>query len=287
VFDDLGVIDAVRAGSVVSPSFRRCAPAQLPARLERQAGEGPQWERLERIGGWERVVAWAQANQLREMAIFAHAAEEDAARHAEERAATQAAGKLVPPEVAHLDGLESAAAEISLMLHIAPATASSRLADALTLTERFPATMAALAAGRITLCKARIIAEQAEQLATDQAGAVETRVLPRAITQTPGQLRRSVRRAVAKTDPAALRRRHEAAKRKRGVSFCELPDGMAMVSACLPAGEAVGVYGVLDGCARTTGGAGDDRTLPARRADAPGGSGLRIGGLPQHRHSYA
>ena len=154
------------------------------------------------------------------------------------------------------------------MLRIAPATASSRLADALTLTGRFPATMAALAAGRITLCKARIIAEQAEQLATDQAGAVETRVLPRAITQTPGQLRRSVRRAVAKTDPAALRRRHEAGKRERGVSFCELPDGMAMVSACLPAGDAVGVYGVLDECARTTGGVGDSRTLPARRADA-------------------
>ncbi len=27
--------------------------------LERQSGEGSQWERLERIGAWERVVAWA------------------------------------------------------------------------------------------------------------------------------------------------------------------------------------------------------------------------------------
>jgi Domain of unknown function (DUF222) len=52
------------------------------------------------------------------------------------------------------------------------------------------------------------------------------------------------------------------------VSFWELLDGMAMVSACLPAGEAVGVYGVLDEYARATGGAGDARTLPARRADA-------------------
>jgi muconolactone delta-isomerase len=236
--------------------------------LERQAGEGPQWERLERIGSWERVVAWAQANQLREMAIFAHAAEKDAARHAEERAPMKASGQPVAPEVAHLDGLESAAAEISLMLRIAPVTASSRLDDALTLTGRFPATMAALAAGRITLCKARIIAEQTEQLSADQAGGVESRVLQRATTQTPGQLRRSVRRAVAKADPVAVRRRHQAAKRERGVSLWELPDGMAMISACLPAGEAVGVYGVLDEYARATGGAGDDRTLPARRADA-------------------
>ncbi len=98
--------------------------------------------------------------------------------------------------------------------------------------------------------------------------AVQDRVLARATDQTPGQLRRAVRRAVNRAEPAAVRRRHEAAKRERGVSFWELPDGMAMVSACLPAGEAVGVYGVLDEYARATGGAGDDRTLSARRADA-------------------
>jgi uncharacterized protein DUF222 len=112
--------------------------------------------------------------------------------------------------------------------------------------------------------KARIIAEQTEQLSATHTDAVQDRVLARAAGQTPGQLRRAVYRA----DPAAVHRRHEAAKRERGVSFWELPDGMAMISACLPAGEAVGVYGVLDEYARATGGADDDRTLSARRADA-------------------
>ncbi|HZS22688.1 MAG TPA: DUF222 domain-containing protein [Pseudonocardiaceae bacterium] len=236
--------------------------------LEREAGEGSQWDRLERIGAWERVVAWAQANQVREMAAFAHGAEREAARHAVERDMRQISGAPVAPEIAQLDGLESAAAEISLMLRIAPVTANSRLDDALTLTARHPATMAALATGRITLCKARIIAEQTAQLSDAHAGSVEARVLDRAAAQTPGQLRRALRRAVTKTDPAALRRRHETAKRERGVSLWERPDGMAMVSACLPAGEALGVYGVLDEYARATGCAGDDRTLPARRADA-------------------
>ncbi len=211
--------------------------------LEYKSGQGSQWERLERIGAWERIVAWAQANQLREMATFAHGCEQDAARHASDRAAARAAGNPVGPEVAQIGGLESAAAEISLMLRVAPVTATSRLDDALTLTARYPATMAALALGRITLPKARIIAEQTQQLSAAHATAVADRVLDRATTQTPGQLRRSVRQAVAKTDPAAVRRRHEAAKRERGVSFWELPDGMAMISACLPAGEAVGVYG--------------------------------------------
>ncbi|HEX2262413.1 MAG TPA: DUF222 domain-containing protein, partial [Pseudonocardiaceae bacterium] len=93
-------------------------------------------------------------------------------------------------------------------------------------------------------------------------------MLTRACGQTPGQLRRAVRRAVQRADPAAVHRRHQAARRERGVSFWGLPDGMAMVSACLPAGEAVGVYGILDEYARATGGPGDERTLDARRADA-------------------
>jgi hypothetical protein len=63
--------------------------------LERQSGEGSQWEQLERIGASERVVAWALANQLREMAIFAHGAEKEAVRHAEERAAAQVSGRPV------------------------------------------------------------------------------------------------------------------------------------------------------------------------------------------------
>ena len=244
--------------------------------LERESGEGSQWERLERIGAWERVVAWAQANQLRELAAFAHEAERDAVRRARERDARQISGEPVAPEIAQLDGLESAAAEISLMLRIAPVTANSRLDDALALTARHPATLAALATGRITLCKARIIAEQTAQLSDAHAGSVEERVLDRAATQTPGQLRRSVRRSVTKADPAALRRRHEAARRERGVSFWELPDGMAMVSACLPAGEAVGVYGVLDEYAR-----GHRRgrrcSHPGRQARrCPGGPGVRV-----------
>ena len=45
-------------------------------------------------------------------------------------------------------------------------------------------------------------------------------------------------------------------------------DGMATVSAYLPAAEAVGVFAVLDDHARRAGSAGDDRSMDARRADA-------------------
>ncbi|MDQ4034280.1 MAG: 13E12 repeat family protein [Actinomycetota bacterium] len=84
----------------------------------------------------------------------------------------------------------------------------------------------------------------------------------------------------------AVHRRHQAARRERGVSFWELPNGMAMVSACLPAGEAVGVYGILDEYARATGGPGDERTLDARRADALVDLVCDSAGYPQHRHPH-
>jgi hypothetical protein len=46
--------------------------------LAQPAETGPEhreFEALERIGGWERVIAWAQARQIREMASFMHLAE--------------------------------------------------------------------------------------------------------------------------------------------------------------------------------------------------------------------
>lgn len=43
---------------------------------------------------------------------------------------------------------------------------------------------------------------------------------------------------------------------------------MATLSAYLPAAEAVGVYAVLDECARRAGIPGDERGMDARRSDA-------------------
>ncbi len=37
--------------------------------------EHREFEALERIGGWEWVIAWAQARQIREIASFMHSAQ--------------------------------------------------------------------------------------------------------------------------------------------------------------------------------------------------------------------
>lgn len=266
----------------------------LATLLDHQSCQPGGFEQVERIGAWEKVVGWAQARQIRELASLTARAVAAAQTDAEQRAAARADGEPVGPEVAYCDGEEQAAAEVALMLRLAGVTAAHRVAEATTLAERYPAALDSLEAGAVTLTKVRIIAEQTAQLTDAEAGKVTERVLRRAGGQTPGQLRQSVRRAVAANDPDAVRRRAQAAVRDRGVSLYDLPDGMAMLSACLPAAEAVGVYAVLDHYARTTGNSdadadrdGDDtrdergedgrdardsfddeRTLDARRADA-------------------
>lgn len=211
-----------------------------------------EFEALERVGGWERVIAWAQARQTREMASFMVSAQ----------ARNRALGAY--DSQAH----DSAVAEVGLMLRVAAGTAAARVGDAWSLCTRLPATLAALEAGRITLSKARIIDAETLNLTDEHTAAVEAQVLAKARQQTPGQVRVATRRAVLSADPAAARKRAEQARRERGVRMWPEPDGMATVSAYLPAADAVGVFAVVDEYARQAGSSRDERSMDARRGDA-------------------
>ncbi|MBV9140346.1 MAG: DUF222 domain-containing protein [Pseudonocardiales bacterium] len=214
--------------------------------------EHREFEALERVGAWERVIAWAQANQLRQMASFM--------RSAEVRNAALGASS----SQAH----DSAVAEVGLMLRVSAGTAAARVGDAWSLCTRLPGTLAALEQGQITLAKARIIDTETANLSAEHTAAVEQQVLARARQQTPGQLRAATRRAVLTADPAAAQKRAEQSRRKRGVRMWPEPDGMATLSAYLPADDAVGVFAVLDEYARHSAVPGDERTVEARRGDA-------------------
>jgi hypothetical protein len=223
--------------------------------LAHPADTGPEhreFESLERIGAWERVIAWAQAGQLRAIDSFMRGAE---ARNAALGASTSQAQ-------------DSAVAEVGLMLRVSARTASCRVDDAWSLCHRLPATLVALEQGRITLSKARILHAETANLPDERTAEVEQQVLVKAHRQTPGQLRVATRRAVLSTDPAAVRKRAQQARRDRGVQMWPEPDGMATLSAYLPAADAVGVFVVLDDHARRAGSPGDERTMDARRGDA-------------------
>ncbi|MDQ5855075.1 MAG: 13E12 repeat family protein, partial [Actinomycetota bacterium] len=188
------VIDCLvedRPGAVEPVRWSEYLPDGLLADLLAQPAEtGPErreFEVLERVGAWERVIAWAQARQAREMTSFMDSA----------TARNRALGAC--DSQVH----DSAVAEVGLMLAASARTAACRVGDAWSLCTRLPATLAALEAGRITLAKARVIDTETLNLSQDHTAAVEEQVLAKARQQTPGQLRAATRRAVLSTDPAA------------------------------------------------------------------------------------
>lgn len=189
---------------------------------------------------WERMNSWV------------------AARHAEALAALAA-------RTGRLGGIDQVAAILATEVGYTPRAAKDKLAWAHTLGT-FPAVAEALEAGRVDVAKSRAICEEALTAPKESAQEVAALGLVLAPRKTPPQLRRALRAAVLGLDPDAAARRAEKARSTRRVEFLPLPDAMAMITAYLPATDAVAVKTALDALARTTG-SEDARTFDQRRAD--------------------
>jgi hypothetical protein len=206
---------------------------------------------LEVMAGWERLVSWAQARQADVIAEFAR----------------RRPGPYAPDEPGRAVS-EFAADEIAVRLRISRRAADVKLALALDLADRLPATRQALLDGRIDLAKARAIVQHTAGLsdsATRQA--VEERVLRRAGSQTASELRRSLLRAVAAADPEAVAQRREKAVADRFLDVHPLPDGMAEIVGVMPAEDAMAVFTAVDAIAQSAD-PNDARPVEARRVDA-------------------
>jgi hypothetical protein len=180
---------------------------------------------------FRRVASWAQAGEL---AMIAQVAARSAA--ADPRAGLAGDGR---PALL----TEDATAQVSLGLTLSHTGAEAWTGLAVTLRWRLPRTAAALAAGRIDLYRAKILAEAVIPLSDAAAKAVEDRVIPRAGDLTYGQLHAAVRRAVIAADPEGAEHRRAAAERRAKLSLYPDQDGTAtLVGARLPAAEAAAAY---------------------------------------------
>lgn len=209
------------------------------------------YELIDAIKGWDRLAAWAQANQAKMVA-------ELASRR---------------PPAPFDDGFKSAdvsryvVEEISCALSLTRRGAENRLSLALEVTESLPGTLAAWERGDLDWSKVNMIADRTGVL--DRAGRhrVEESVLPRAAGRTAGQLRKVVDRAVIKADPAAADSRHERERLARDVTITPCADGMSILGAYLCAEEAAAAYRVLQQLADNPT-QNDPRSSGQRRADA-------------------
>ena len=186
------------------------------------------------ITAWRKVTSWAQARELAAVAELAR------------RRGVALAPQPGRPRADQLQA-DFAPNEIALALTLTGCSADYWMSFAVSLDSRLPATLAALAGGRIDLARAKLIDQYTTVLDDELARMVEARVLPKAERQTTGQLRAALLRAVIAVDPAAAERRREEAERNARVELAGEPDGTAsLLGRFLPAAQASAAWTRID-----------------------------------------
>jgi hypothetical protein len=137
----------------------------------------------------------------------------------------------------------------------------------LVLTGRLSATLGLLRAGRIDYRRAHILTDLLGTCTETVAHTVQAIVLPTAPGLTPGGLATAVRRALARVDAAALRRRHARARKAADVRYWPTEDGMARLVADLPLPVAAACCDAITGYAKLQQAGGDHRPIGQIRTD--------------------
>jgi len=157
--------------------------------------------------------------------------------------------------------------EVACALRLPERTAESLIEASRSLVHKLPGTLRSLRAGAISYQHAQIIVGEAATLTPEVAAAFESEVLVAAEHQTAAQLKRTARIARERIDVDSIRERTERGVAERAVFFEPAHDGMAWLSAYLPAAEATALFNRVSTLAASLQGSGEDRTLTQLRAD--------------------
>ncbi|MBO2446157.1 DUF222 domain-containing protein [Actinomadura barringtoniae] len=250
---------------VIESSFarlREIAPGPaLAAELARcDNGALTDGDLVEVMAAYRRLASWAEAGEL---AAIAELAERRPAYPYEHELAdgrhTDHTGSPITEFVTD---------EVAAALTLTTNAAHVRLELALDLSQRLPATRAALRSGSIDLPKAKVIARGTLGTHSAVARRVEETVLPIAPTKTTGELRAKVTRAVMAADPSAAGRQRATSEAERRVTVRDDGQGTATLTGWnLPAAPALAAANRLNALARAFKSDGDKRRLDAIRAD--------------------
>jgi hypothetical protein len=206
---------------------------------------------IDALVGWERVVSWASARQMRVLAEFGRRRPDDPQAVMTDRVCV---------------GSDCAPDEVALALQLSRGSARNQLGRAAGYTEVLTATLGLLEQGRLDRARANLICDTVAFHTPQTALAVQARVLPKAPEQTLAQLRAALWRALIAVDPRGAAERHRTARKERRVTLSGKDDGMASLWAYLAAPDAIASYEWLTRLARSLG-KDDPRPMDARRAD--------------------
>ena len=176
---------------------------------------------IDALVAWERTRSWVDAQQAQMLAAIAANPARPISPHG-------------PHALAELDK-HWIREDVAAALRVGNGEARGRMHDAQSLVDQFPATLAALIEGSVTLRHARLLIEHTTQLDPATAAKVENAALPKAMQQTSTQFRQTVKRAVLTADPRDAEQKHTAERDERRVSIQPQPHGMASLWAYGPA----------------------------------------------------
>jgi len=169
------------------------------------------------------------------------------------------------------------AAEIGCVLALGPRAASSFLATSHAVVSSLPRTLAGLQAGSLSWQHAVVMADEAASLDAAGAAALEAHFLdpeaPDAGRGCPaGEMPAYRFRAKARTwrerhHAESIEKRHAKGVADRRVEFRPDQDGMAWLSACLPAAQALAGWNRLTAMSRSLQGPDESRIMAQLRAD--------------------
>ncbi len=207
----------------------------------------------------ELIEAAAQAHRMMGMFAGLRAQLLDQAKQLERAQATRSKNLFL--------GERSLRAEVACALKIPERTAENLLGEAGVLVSDLPATREALSAGEISYRHAALMVEHTVSLDAATRAAVEQQALPKACGLTAAAFGRRLRVIIEGLHPETMVERHERAVEDREVSYEPAKDGMAWLTAYLPAAECLAGFNRLTEIAKSLQLPGEERTLTQLRAD--------------------
>jgi hypothetical protein len=214
------------------------------------------YELVEAVAGWQRMASWAAARQAEAVAELAGRVEMRPTANGRE------IPSMTPQRVTGL--------EVAARLRLTPGAGEALVARSVCLVRMLPATLAALAEGRLDTRRAEVVADELGRHQVAVARRVEAEVLDRADRLTAPRLRQALKGALHRVAPVAMEQRRGDAAATRQVTITPATDGMAWLEAYLPAEDAAALEAAIEAAAaamrRTA--PGDRRTLGQRRVDA-------------------
>ena len=177
------------------------------------------------------------------------------------------------------------AAEVGCVLAIGDRAAGMLLEQSHALATSLPRTLSALQAGTVSWQHAKVMVDETATLDRDAAGALEAHFLgDDAATPARGcpagempafRFRRKARTWRERHHPDSIEKRHAKGVQDRCLEYTPEQDGMARVSAYLPADQGAAIWNRITAIARGLQGPNEARTLTQLRADVFATAALR------------